>query len=68
MVEVKIAKMCGCVKKENIAETQTFENMDIALESAKKLTKQMNENFCQKHNFKVIKDNSNLLIQVALTK
>jgi len=68
MIELKIAKMCGCVKREKIPEIQTFENMEIALDSAKTLAKKMNETFCKKHNFQVVENNSNLLIQVELNK
>jgi len=65
MVEVKMAKMCGCAKRAKIEEVQTFETMDIALESANNLADKMNKTFCQKHNFQVTEENSNLVIQIA---
>ena len=69
MINLKISKMCGCVRKAEIPENQTFENLDIALEKANELAKEMNETFCKKHNFTVVKNRDNeLVIEVGINK
>jgi len=67
MINLKISKMCGCVKKADISENQSFENIEIALKKANELAEEMNDTFCKKHNFTVVQDGDNqLVIEVAM--
>jgi len=70
MVDLKIEKMCGCVKKAGLPEVQSFDTLDEALESANKLAKEMNENYCKKHTFSVAQNGENelVLIEVKLNE
>lgn len=66
MVDLKIGKMCGCVKKAGIPEIQSFENVDEALKSANELAKEMNENYCKKHIFSVAQNSENELVLIEV--
>jgi hypothetical protein len=64
MFSVKIQKECGCVKKSGIQNNQKFTTKDAALMEAMALSRKMNEEFCQKHEFKVVEEGDNILITV----
>lgn len=68
MTNLKIAKMCGCAKRAKISENQSFDNMEIALEKANELAEEMNETFCKRHNFKVVDNSGELVIEVSDNK
>jgi hypothetical protein len=66
MVNVKIAKMCGCVKKANMPEIEEFENLELAMKHASELAEEMNETFCKKHNFSVSQNSENELVVIEV--
>ncbi len=66
MVDVKIAKMCGCVKRNGIPEVQSFENPEDALKSANELAKEMTEKFCKKHIFSVAQNSQDELVIIEV--
>ena len=64
MFTLTVEKECGCFRKSGIKNNQKFDNKDDALIKAMNLTKEMNQEFCQKHEFNVVKDGSSILIKV----
>jgi predicted nucleotidyltransferase len=64
MTEIKITKMCGCVKKAKMSEVQEFQSKEEALKKANEMVVIMNQDFCQRHNFKVIEEGETILIKV----
>ncbi len=66
MVTVKMAKMCGCAKRANIKESQSFESMEDAIKEAQALAEEMNETFCKKHNFSVVQNSSEELVVIEV--
>ena len=64
MFTVKVQKECGCFRKSGIENNQNFSDKDAALMEAMNLSRKMNEEFCQKHEFKVIQEGDNILIAV----
>ena len=51
MFTVNVEKECGCFKRSDFTNNMSFENKDDALSQALNMTKEMNQNFCQKHEF-----------------
>jgi hypothetical protein len=67
MYKVTLTKACGCVKKANMPMSKEFEDKEFALKEATEWSNEMNDTFCQKHNFKVQDNGSNeILIEVEL--
>lgn len=67
MFTVKVEKECGCFKREGYPSSKTFPTKDEALQEALAWSADMNETFCQKHNFSVVEEGDNtLLIKVDL--
>jgi hypothetical protein len=66
MITVKMEKQCGCFKKSDFQEEQTFETKEEALKEALAMCEDMNETFCQKHNFSVVEDGDILMIKVDM--
>ena len=64
MFKVTVEKECGCFRKSDIKNNQTFDNKDDALIEAMNLTKHMNQEFCQKHKFNVVENGNTILIKV----
>jgi len=50
MFTVKVSKECGCFKKSDFENNAEYVDKDEALMQAQKMTKIMNDDFCQKHN------------------
>ena len=65
MITLKMEKECGCFKKSDYDAVQNFASKDEALLAASKMCEDMNENFCQKHNFQIEDNGDTLLIKVA---
>ncbi len=65
MFTVKVSKECGCFKKSDFENNAEYVDKDEALMQAQKMTKIMNDDFCQKHNFTLIEDGSSFTIEVA---
>jgi hypothetical protein len=66
MFNVKIEKECGCFKRSGMESIKTFENKDDAMIEATAWAEEMNETFCQKHNFVIIEEGSDLIIKVEM--
>ena len=48
---INIDKECGCFKRSDFENNQSFASKDDALIEAQKMVKHMNEKFCGKHAF-----------------
>ena len=66
MITVEMEKQCGCFKRSDFQAVQTFNNKDEALLAASQMCSDMNETFCQKHNFKVTENGDTLVIKVEM--
>lgn len=66
MFTVKMEKECGCFKRSGMESTKTFGNKDDALIEAKAWAEEMNETFCQKHNFTIAEEGNDLIIKVEM--
>jgi len=64
MFTVTIEKECGCFRKSGIENNQKFDNKDDALIKAMNLSKEMNQEFCQKHEFNVVESGDSIVIKV----
>lgn len=65
MFTVEMEKQCGCFKRSDYEAMKTFENKDEALMHAQTMASDMNETFCQKHNFTVVENGENFTIVLA---
>ena len=65
MITVEMEKQCGCFKRSDYSAVQTFASKDEALLAATEMCKDMNESFCQKHNFKVAEDGDKFVIKMG---
>jgi len=59
-------KECGCFKRSGMESIKTFENKDDAMIEAAQWAEEMNETFCQKHNFTIIEEGNDLIIKVEM--
>ncbi len=66
MITVKMEKQCGCFKRSDFKEEQTFDSKEEALKEALAMCEDMNETFCQKHNFSVVEDGDMMIIKMEL--
>ncbi|DAB37383.1 MAG: hypothetical protein A2552_01105 [Sulfuricurvum sp. RIFOXYD2_FULL_44_160] len=66
MFNVKMEKECGCFKRSGMESIKTFENKDDAMIEAAQWAEEMNETFCQKHNFTIIEEGNDLIIKVEM--
>jgi len=64
MFKVTVNKECGCFKKSNLKNNQIFTTKDAALIEAMEMAKEMNDKFCQKHEFVVKEDGEKISILV----
>ncbi len=64
MFTINIEKECGCFKKSDLENNQSFEDKDDALIEAMNMVNFMNEEFCQKHDFIFSEDGHNFQIAV----
>ncbi|HLD23356.1 MAG TPA: hypothetical protein VJA83_05390 [Sulfuricurvum sp.] len=66
MFNVKMEKECGCFKRSGMESVKTFENKDDAMIEAAQWAEEMNQTFCQKHNFSIIEEGNDLIIKVEM--
>lgn len=66
MFNVKMEKECGCFKRSGMESIKTFDNKDAALIEAQEWATEMNETFCQKHNFAIAEEGNDLIIKVEM--
>ncbi len=64
MFIVKASKECGCFRKSNFENNISFLSKDDALINTHKIAHNMNQNFCGKHNFTVIENGKEFLINI----
>ena len=62
MFKVVVEKECGCFKKSDFVNHQTFNDKDEALITAKNMEHEMNRDWCGKHNFSVIESGNQFFI------
>ena len=65
MFNVRIDKECGCFKRSDFQNNQSFENKDDALIEAMTIAKTMNDTFCKKHVFHVLEEENDMRISVS---
>jgi len=66
MITVKMEKQCGCFKRSDFQDEQTFESKEEALKEALAMCEDMNETFCQKHNFSVVEEGDTMMIKLGM--
>lgn len=66
MFNVKMEKECGCFKRSGMESVKTFGNKDDAMVEAAQWAEEMNETFCQKHNFTIVEEGNDLIIKVEM--
>jgi hypothetical protein len=66
MIAVKMEKQCGCFKRSDFQDEQTFESKEEALKEALAMCEDMNETFCQKHNFSVVEEGDTMMIKLGM--
>lgn len=66
MFSVKVEKECGCFKRSGMESVKTFHTKDDAMTEAKAWAEEMNETFCQKHNFTIAEEGNELIIKVEM--
>ncbi|MFK2822769.1 hypothetical protein ACH5BK_07290 [Arcobacter sp. YIC-80] len=59
MATVRVERACGCFKNSDYKQETQFETIDEALEKANLMCIEMNEDFCHKHKFTAVYDESN---------
>ncbi len=64
MYTVNIEKECGCFKKSDFTNNIKFESKDDALLQALNMAKEMNQDWCQKHEFEVSEAGDSIKISV----
>lgn len=66
MFNVRMEKECGCFKRSGMESVKTYENKDDAMVEATQWAEEMNETFCQKHNFSIIEEGNDLIIKMEM--
>lgn len=61
MFTVNVEKECGCFKRSDFTNNMSFKSKDDALIQALNMTKEMNQDFCQKHEF-IMQENGNVFM------
>lgn len=64
MFTVQMEKECGCFKRSDFQNNMQFATKDDALMQALEMAKDMNEEFCQKHEFTVAEEGDQIKIRV----
>jgi len=65
MYNVTVPQQCGCFKRSDFQESQSFESKDEALLEASDMAKSMNDTFCKKHAFTVIEEGNDFVIALC---
>jgi len=64
MHKIYLEHECGCFRKSNFENNIVLAQKDDALMKAIEMTNSMNKDFCGKHEFHVMEENSNFLIAI----
>lgn len=62
MYKIVVANQCACFKKSDLKNNLTFQSKDDALLKAIEMKNEMNEKFCNKHEFEVQEMYNNFVI------
>jgi hypothetical protein len=65
MHKIIIEKECGCFKRSSFENNQVLESKDDAMMTSIGMVKKMNDDFCGKHNFKLIEVENDFVIAMA---
>jgi hypothetical protein len=60
--------MCACVKEAKLPEVQEINSIDEAVKKAEEMARMMNNDFCQRHNFSVVKNGDEVIIEVKISE
>ena len=66
MYKVIIEKECGCIRRSDIPKERSFDDKDDALIEAGAMARQMNDDFCGKHQFAVMQEGEDFLITMQM--
>lgn len=64
MPRIYVEHECGCFRKSDLENNIVIEQKDDALIKAIEMSNQMNNDFCGKHEFHVIEENSHFMIGI----
>jgi len=64
MYTVNVDKECGCFRRSGLENNVSFSSNDDALMNANSMVKQMNDNFCGKHEFSLKEDGNTFQISM----
>lgn len=62
MATINIDRECGCFRKSDLENNQSFESKDDALMEAQAMVNHMNSQFCKKHAFTLSESGDNFSI------
>lgn len=62
MHKILVAQECGCFKRSDLSNNLSMGTKDEALTKAIEMKDIMNDEFCGKHDFEVMEDDSNFVI------
>jgi xylose isomerase len=65
MFTITLDKECGCFKRSDLTNNQSFESKDDALIEAKRMEGVMNDTFCQKHTFSLREEGDTFALSLA---
>jgi len=64
MYTINVDKECGCFRRSDLENNQTFTSNDDALSTANTMVNLMNEKFCGKHEFSLKEDGNTFQISM----
>jgi len=65
MFKIVVDRECGCFRRSDLENNITLESKDEALEKSLEMVEIMNENFCDKHSFKLQEVGDTFLITMG---
>ncbi len=68
MYTIIVDKECGCFKKSAYENNMSFSLKDDALMQANMMQNYMNDKFCGKHDFRLVENGDNFLINVSMNE
>lgn len=66
MSKIIVEKECGCFKRSDFENHKEYESKEQALTEALAMAEDMNETFCQKHNFQVVEQGDDVVIKMEM--
>jgi len=68
MFVINVDKECGCFKKSDLENNRNFSSKDDALIEAQNMLHDMNNNFCNKHDFTLREDGEKFSISMNVAE